>query len=170
MVFKDPGGWLPAAEAAGPTGAIAEGDGQDRALPHRRYLVKRVIGVAGDVISCCDAQGRLMVNGQPLDEGSYVKRDKSVDCAGPMVNQCSKDWTSEPVPEGHVFVMGDNRAHLADSSLRMCNVEKETDCVPGPEFVPVDLVVGKVFVLLWPRDRFDWVTRPGTFEDVPDPS
>jgi signal peptidase I len=42
--------------------------------------------------------------------------------------------------------------------------------VPGDEFVPVDLVVGKVFVLLWPADRFRWNTRPATFEDVPDPS
>jgi signal peptidase I len=168
VVFKDPGGWLPASEAAGPTGTIPKVMARVGLYPTGGHLVKRVIGVEGDVISCCDAQGRLMVNGQPLDEDDYVQQDPSVECAGPMVNQCSKDWTSEPVPDGHVFVMGDNRAHSADSSLRMCNLEKETDCVPGPEFVPVDLVVGKVFVLLWPRDRFEWVTRPGTFEDVPD--
>ena len=57
----------------------------------------------------------------------------------------------------------------ADSSEHMCKAT-QTDCVPGDEYVPVDLVVGKVFVLLWPRDRFDWVTRPSTFEDVPDAS
>jgi signal peptidase I len=51
----------------------------------------------------------------------------------------------------------------------MCQSD-ETECVPGDEFVPVDLVVGKVFVLLWPADRFRWNTRPATFEDVPDRS
>ena len=40
--------------------------------------------------------------------------------------------------------------------------------MPGDEFVPVDLVVGKVFVLLWPADHARWVHRPDTFADVPD--
>ncbi len=57
----------------------------------------------------------------------------------------------------------------ADSSQHMCQPD-ETECVPGDEFVPVDLVVGQVFVLLWPADRFRWNTRPDTFEDVPDPT
>ena len=65
--------------------------------------------------------------------------------------------------------MGDNRSRSADSSQKMCRPD-ETECVPGDEFVPVDLVVGKVFVLLWPADRFRWNTRPATFEDVPAPS
>ncbi len=45
----------------------------------------------------------------------------------------------------------------------------ETDCVPGDEYIPVDLVVGKVFVLLWPAGRFDWLNRPDTFADVAAP-
>jgi len=167
VVFKDPGGWLNAAESAGPTGTIPKVMARIGLYPSGGHLVKRVIGVAGDVIECCDDRGRILVNGQPLDEASYVRDSVGTKCNGPMVNQCSSDWTAGPVPEGHIFVMGDNRAHSADSTVHMCKPRAETDCVSGPEFVPEDLVVGRVFVLLWPRERFDWVSRPGTFEDVP---
>ena len=75
VVFRDPGGWLPAAQ--GDNGGV-------RAAIHRamvfvgvapsasaRDLVKRVIGVAGDTVVCCDSQKRITVNGVPLDE-SYL--------------------------------------------------------------------------------------------------
>ncbi|MFC4786730.1 signal peptidase I [Nocardioides sp. MAHUQ-72] len=168
VVFKDPGDWLSPEESAGPQSGLARLMAKVGLYPSGGHLVKRVIGVEGDVITCCDKQGRISVNGQPLDEASYVK-EKGLDCNGPMVYRCEKDWTAGPVPKGHVFVMGDNRGHSADSSAHMCRSD-ETDCVPGDEFVATDLVVGKVFVRLWPSDRFAWVHRPDTFADVPDPS
>ena len=62
------------------------------------------------------------------------------------------------MPKGHLFVMGDNRALRR---LDRAHVQAdETDCVPGDEFVDGDLVVGKVFALLWPCDRADWIHRP----------
>jgi signal peptidase I len=167
VVFKDPGGWLSGAESAGPTNRITQVMAKIGLYPQGGHLVKRVIGVAGDTVHCCDDQGRIEVNGQPLNEEDYVRNDKNLECNGPMTGTC--DWTAGPIPDGHIFVMGDNRGHSADSTVHMCS-KQATDCVPGDEFVPVDLVVGKVFVLLWPRDHFRWITRPDTFADVPNAS
>jgi signal peptidase I len=162
VVFKDPGGWLSNAES-GPNGGLTGVMEKIGLYPSGGHLVKRVIGVAGDTVECCDDQGRILVNDVPLNEEDYVQAEDGVKCRGPMKG-C--DWKAGPVPDGHVFVMGDNRAHSADSTVHMCEPKQETDCVPGEEFVPVDLVVGKVFVLLWPRDHFRWVKRPDTFQDV----
>jgi signal peptidase I len=165
VVFEDPGGWLNAAESAGPTNPLAKAMAKVGLYPQGGHLVKRVIGVEGDVIHCCDDKGRIEVNGQPLNEDDYVNHPDQVKCRGPMTGNC--DWTAGPVPAGHIFVMGDNRNRSADSSAHLCT-DDETDCNQNP-YVPVDLVVGKVFVLLWPADRFGFLHRPDTFDDVPDP-
>jgi signal peptidase I len=162
VVFKDPGHWLSGAEAVGPPNAVTKLMAKIGLYPSGGHLVKRVIGVAGDKIKCCDAKGRIQVNGVPLDEKEYARKG-GAQCFGPMKG-CT--WEAGPVPEGSIFVMGDNRSHSADSTVHMCL--GESDCVPGEEFVPVDLVVGKVFVLLWPRQHFTWVHRPDSFASVPD--
>ena len=137
VVFKDPGGWLSPAESAGPQSGITELMAKIGLYPSGGHLVKRVIGVAGDTIKCCDKQGRISVNGQPLDEDSYAKRDRA-STATARWSATAADWTAGPVPEGHIFVMGDNRGHSADSTVHMCQ-RRQTDCVPGDEYVPVDL-------------------------------
>lgn len=166
VVFKDPGNWLPTDDA--PTNVVGKALVKVGLQPSGGHLVKRVIGVAGDTIVCCDDEGRITVNGRPLDESAYVKDDDLSPCNGPMgPGDC--DWQVGPIPEGHVFVMGDNRNDSADSSAHMCAPE-DTTCVPGDEFVDTDLVVGKVFSLVWPAKRFEWVGRPEEFAKVPDPS
>lgn len=165
IVFKDPGGWLNSAEAVGPQHPLTRVLAKVGLYPTGGHLVKRVIGIEGDVISCCDKSGRISVNGQPLNENSYINRLPGMPCNAPMIG-CS--WKAGPVPADHVFVLGDNRSRSADSTVHMCR-KNQTDCTPGSEFIDDDLVVGKVFVLLWPLDHFRWVTRPATFADVPAP-
>jgi signal peptidase I len=164
VVFKDPGGWLSAEEDAGPSNPIGKALVKIGLYPAGGHLVKRVIGVAGDTIHCCDKQGRLLVNGHPLDESAYLTR--GLRCAGPEVDQCGQHWTAGPVPRGHLFVMGDNRGNSADSAYHLCH-PRAAYCGQGSAFVPVSDVVGKVVVLLWPSNRFHVLHRPADFAGVP---
>lgn len=172
VVFEDPGDWLPAWEKTGPTGAIPRTLAKIGLYPTGGHLVKRVIGVAGDTIECCDQQGRISVNGQPLDEDDYVRDPEEETCRGPEgPGDCN--WTAGPVPPGDLFLMGDNRANSADSSYHLCPEASKgarNGCDPDDAYIDESLVVGKVFAVIWPRDHWDWLSRPATFADVPDPS
>ena len=163
VVFEDPGGWLGPNETTEVTG-FRDVLSRIGLYPTGGHLVKRVVGVAGDTITCCDEQGRLMVNGVPLDEDDYVaERPEGVRCNGPMISTC--DWTAGPVPEGTVFVMGDNRSDSADSSTHLCLVG-ETDCTDNP-YVDTDLVVGKVLAVVWPLGNAGFVSGADALGDVP---
>jgi signal peptidase I len=168
VVFADPGGWLGPNDVAAATNPVAKGLEKIGLYPSGGHLVKRVIGVAGDTIKCCDDQGRILVNGQPIDEQGYARPGKidGTDCYGPSTGDCR--WTAGPVPAGHVFVMGDNRNHSADSTAHMCT-KGQTECVPGHEFVSDDLVVGKVLALVWPLSRWSGSGDTDAFDKVPDP-
>ena len=171
VVFADPGGWLGPEDADNPTNALTGLLARVGLYPSGGHLVKRVIGTAGDVIECCDAQGRILVNGKPLDEEKYARPNgsgcapgTSGTCFGPMPGV--KRWKAGPVPEGKLFVMGDNRAHSADSSYHLCT-PNETECSEDP-YVDVDSVVGKVMAVLWPAGKARFEHRPETFAGVPD--
>lgn len=165
VVFKDPGGWLGGVEDPAQSSLLVRAATKIGLYPAGGHLVKRVIGVEGDVITCCDDDGNISVNGVPLEESDYVNDDPATACNGPRPGNC--DWKAGPVPEGKLFVMGDNRGRSADSSEHMCR-ENETDCAPGYEFVDSDLVVGRVFALIWPFDRIRLDHRPDSFDAVKD--
>jgi signal peptidase I len=169
VVFEDPGNWLGENDAEGATNPIAKVLEKVGLMPTGGHLVKRVIGIPGDTVKCCDDQGRIQVNGVAIDEKGYARPGKNGQrtCYGPMTGNCS--WSAGPVPAGSVFVMGDNRQHSADSTVHLC-LEGETDCTKNP-YISDDLIVGKVFALVWPLSHFGGVTGVGgTFDKVPDAS
>jgi signal peptidase I len=150
VVFKDPGGWLQPGEirtANNPVTKTLEAIGL---YPTGGHLVKRVIGVGGDEVVCCDAQGRITVNGKALDESSYL----------PKSTLPSTQHFDVTVPRDHLWVMGDNRDNSGDSRAHMSD--------PGKGFVATSLVVGRVWALVWPWKRMEIVHRPKTFAAVPD--
>ncbi len=165
VVFEDPGSWLTGSATAGPTSPVAKVMARIGLYPTGGHLVKRVIGVEGDVIECCDDEGRLLVNGVALDESDYIDPQRT--CNGPMPGNCR--WQAGPVPPDSLFVMGDNRDQSADSSVRLCPPGGRDGCDPTEAFVPVDLVVGKVFTVVWPFDHWDLIGTPGVFDEVPEP-
>lgn len=152
VVFLDPGEWLegepvpelsPVERVLTWVGLLPENAGQ--------HLVKRVIGLPGDHVVCCDDDGYITVNGVPIEE-TYV-----IDGAEP-----SQKPFDVVVPEGHLWVLGDNRPRSADSRYN-------TDSA-GEGFVPVDNVVGRAFVIIWPLANMSLIDRPDeVFEAVPDP-
>lgn len=145
VVFDDPANWLSREDGQTPDGTIRKTLAAIGLYPTGGHLVKRVIGVGGDTVAC--ASGRVSVNGAALDEDAYVTLPP---------NPCTGRWTVQ-VPAGHLWVMGDNRSHSADSRVHIGD--------PGGGYIPVDDVVGKVFVVVWPWSRWQLLNKPGTFDD-----
>ena len=162
VVFSDPGGWLEGEgvavdESSGVGGAIKNALAFVGVLPQDSgdHLIKRVIGVPGDHVTCCDVRGRVTVNGVAVDETAYLHPGET---AGSSPCSGTFDVT---VPAGDLWVMGDNRSVSADSR---CHQSEHGG------MVPLDDVVGRAFVVVWPLDRLGSVSVPDqVFAGVPAP-
>jgi signal peptidase I len=156
VVFQDPGGWLGVANsiekpAIEELGDFVLGTFGVTAPDSAEHLVKRVIGVGGDVITCCDADGRLLLNGVAIDE-SYIR-----DGANP-----SDIEFSITVPEGYLWVMGDNRGNSTDSRFHQD--------LPSKGFVSLDVVVGRAMLVSWPVANWSYLDNySSTFDVLPKP-
>lgn len=158
VVFRDPGGWLdprPVTPPQPPLAAaidwltslvgLSASDSDD-------HLIKRVIGLPGDHVTCCNALGQLTVNGTPIDETAYLDLPH-----GAPASVLAFDVT---VPQGSLWVLGDNRNNSKDSRYNQNQ--------PGKGFVPLDNVVGRAFWITWPFASFGPIdAHPGVFAGVP---
>jgi signal peptidase I len=156
VVFRDPGGWLPssppvvrnplaqAADTALTFVGLSASDSDD-------HLVKRIVGLPGDHVVCCDTAGRIMVDGTAIVE-PYIQIPPG------QTNAATLPFDVR-VPNGHLWVMGDNRYDSQDSS--------RNQALPGHGFVPIDHVVGRAVVISWPMNRWTWLgDYPEAFRGV----
>ncbi len=155
VVFRDTQGWLVPAvqEAPGPFTWVQDGLTFVGLLPDNseQHLVKRVIGLPGDRVACCDDGGQVSVNGVPLNE-PYIN---------PAEVPLARDF-DVMVPEGKVWVMGDNRNHSADSRAHLES---------NGGFVDLADIEGRAVVIAWPLNRVAGLDNyPGVFEGVPAPA
>ena len=138
VVFKDPNNWLNEEQSSAPGGG---------------YLIKRLIGLPGDVVECKGAGQPVTINGVAINETSYIR---------PGVDPSAFPF-SVTVTEGHVFVMGDNRANSADSRYHQDDGDRG--------LVPISDVVGVGIAKYWPLDRLGAIDdHHEVFKDVPDAS
>lgn len=156
VVFNGVDSWEPEVTIREPTNPVLKGlrtIGATFGLapPNEEDYIKRVIGLPGDRVVCCDARGRVTVNGTPLREDYLYPGDQPSDLKFDVT-----------VPEGRLWVLGDHRGNSSDSRYHAAD--------PGQGTIQIDHVVGRAFAKIWPLDRLDGIGRPETFDDVDRPS
>jgi signal peptidase I len=150
VVFADPDGWLaPIPDEISPSFGTRVRDALQfvGVLPDdsEGHLIKRVIGVGGDTVACCDDDGRITVNGVAIDESTYLRPGDEPSAAPFEVE----------VPTGELFVMGDHRSNSGDSRVNGT--------------VPEARVTGRAFAVVWPISNWTGLDRPDTFDTVQQP-
>jgi signal peptidase I len=147
VVFKGPDTWTPEVTVAEPGnwltgGLLWLGRTVGVAPPSEDDFVKRVIAVGGQTVECCDVEGRVTVDGEPLDE-PYIFEDTPIEL---------RSFAPVTVPEGRLWVMGDHRSASSDSKAHVADRYSGT--------VGVDDVIGKAAVRVWPVPRFGLIGSP----------
>jgi len=157
VVFRDPGGWLSFNPTKKPTSLVGHASEWLLSVTglsapdNDQHLVKRVIGVGGDHVVCCDANKHITINGKAIIE-PYVAK-------GSDASRTDFDVT---VPKGSFWVMGDNRGNSEDSRYH--------PDTPGKGFVASKYVVGRAFIISWPAPHFKWLDNyADVFKNVPAP-
>ncbi|MBU6144575.1 MAG: signal peptidase I, partial [Acidobacteria bacterium] len=114
-----------------------------------QHLVKRVIGVGGDHVVCCDANNRITINGEPIIEPYVAQGSNPSDTEFDVV-----------VPKDSIWVLGDNRGNSEDSRYH--------PNTPGKGFVAKQYIVGRAFVISWPFNHIKWLDNySDVFKNVP---
>ncbi|MEU6878281.1 signal peptidase I [Streptomyces sp. NPDC046712] len=153
IVFDGTGSFLQEAPEENPVTGALHGAAAALGLaePAETDFVKRVVGVGGDRVVCCDGNGRLTVNGVPVEERYVLLGDAP-----------SKVPFDIVVPQGTLWVMGDHRSQSSDSRDHLGQ--------PGGGMVPVERVIGRADWIGWPFGRWAGVPETGAFDAVPAPA
>jgi signal peptidase I len=153
VVFRGTDKWAPEITEEVPTGFGPQlgrtiGDLVGVSRPGEKDFIKRVIGLPGDKVACCDDQGRITVNGEPIDEPYLFENSPDIT---PTPGQCSsRRFDTVTVPPGDMFVMGDHRSVSLDARCQ------------GP--VPIENIIGRAFVIVWPSERFSGLSVPDNWK------
>jgi signal peptidase I len=121
---------------------------------NEQFMVKRVIAVGGQTVSCCGTDGKILVDGTPLEE-PYVSQDFAFDAG---TQDCGTSTASPRcfpqfrVPDGQLVVLGDNRSNSSDS-VALCRMQPAGTPADCMRTVPESSVIGKVSGIVWPLDR-----------------
>jgi signal peptidase I len=185
VVFKGPDTWAPEADIPGPSSWIGKvgqalGSVVGIAPPNEKDFVKRVIAVGGQTVQCCDAQGRVEVDGVPLNEpyiyqpiddqawsgGTANCRPSVEDPSRYTSTRCFAPFT---VPQGEIWVMGDHRSMSSDSSYYCLGLtpegvkqyqEARPDHAACGRPIPVSDVIGKAVFIVMPPSRWGTIGNP----------
>jgi signal peptidase I len=160
VVFRGTDKWAPENFDEAPGGLFDRigdtlGDLVGVSRPGEKDFIKRVIGLPGDHVACCDDLGRVTLNGVGIDE-PYINANSPLDVP-PTPGMCgSRRFAEVIVHRDQLFVMGDNRLVSQDSRCQ------------GP--VPIENVIGRAFMIVWPGDRWGVLNVPSSYGAVPFPT
>lgn len=163
VVFNGADSWEPEATVNVPSNPVSRvvhdiGSFLGFAPAGEKDFIKRVIGIPGDHVRCCDSQGRITVNGKALDETYlYDGFDPGVHHTTTQVN--SPKPFNIVVPKGHLWVEGDHRNDSRDS--------RDHTGDPGGGTIPENKVIGRAFVIVWPPSHMGGLAIPKSFQGVP---